>query len=141
MYAQFGHPKARWPDTRTEWRELIHMRSWQASGLVVVGYYFLLVLAFIQFIANIVVYTVSMGAGGFFLGLFIGTLMAIAMIVFGRISVEATLSIYSIRDSVDEMATRGNAPGMTSFPVPVTSVSNIAYIPPTTNMTSSYQTL
>ncbi len=49
-------------------------------------------------LSNLVIFTVNMGAGGFFLGLLIGGLTVIGMVIFGRISVEVMLSIFSIRD-------------------------------------------
>jgi len=134
MYSQVGHAKARWPDTSVNWRELVHMRSWQAGGLAVIAYYFILAVAVIQLISYIVVFTESGGAGGFFLGLFIGVLMLIALFIFGRISLECVLSLFAIRDAIDDMASKG---------APVTSMGNTGVSFPTRDVlpNTSYQNM
>jgi len=136
MYSQVQHhQKAQWPNTHVEWRELLYMRSWQASGLVPITYYFLMIVGFIQFISNIVLYTVELGAGGFFLGLLIGAIIFIALLLFGRITSEIFLSIFAIRDTLDEMSSRGSNSNRASAQAPAySSPSNIA-----SNIADSYQ--
>jgi hypothetical protein len=80
--------------------ELFFFRSWQAAPLVTFWYYLLIVLAFFSLIWNIVIETIAMGAGGFFLGLLFGLLSFFFIIISGRVACELVLSVFSIRDNI-----------------------------------------
>ncbi|KAK5582869.1 hypothetical protein RB653_004458 [Dictyostelium firmibasis] len=103
-YVGFGNEKSSsdtpFPETRSNWKELLYLRSWQASGFVTVLYYFSFLVGLMYFIQNIVIFTKELGAGGFFLGLLYGTLYFISFILVARIGSEIVLSIFDIRDNV-----------------------------------------
>ncbi|KAM9982657.1 hypothetical protein ACTFIZ_007193 [Dictyostelium cf. discoideum] len=102
-YVGFGNEKSSdtpFPELRSNWRELIYLRSWQASGFVTVLYYFSFIVGLMYFIQNIVLFTRDLGAGGFFLGLLYGTLYFISFILAARIVSEIVLSIFDIRDNI-----------------------------------------
>ncbi|GAM26913.1 hypothetical protein SAMD00019534_100880, partial [Acytostelium subglobosum LB1] len=88
------------PMTYVEFKELIYMRSWQASGLLVFYYYFMLILGLFYFISSIVWQTKYHGVGGFFLGLLYGSLRLLLCWFIARLSTEVMLSILCIRDGI-----------------------------------------
>ncbi|KYR02782.1 hypothetical protein DLAC_00244 [Tieghemostelium lacteum] len=98
------------PETYTNWRELIYFRSWQATGIVPIIYYFSYIAAIIFFIAEIVTLSKEFGAGGFFLGLLYGTLELLAIILTTRVGCEIVMSIYDIRDNIYKMSAGVSVP-------------------------------
>ncbi|GAM27635.1 hypothetical protein SAMD00019534_108110 [Acytostelium subglobosum LB1] len=98
------------PDTYLNLRELIYFRSWQASGIIPFYYYFMLVLALFYFLYVIIIETIALGAGGFFLGLLFGTLRLLFVALFARVTSEIFLSIFDIRDNIYKQTVNASAP-------------------------------
>ncbi|KAN0006752.1 hypothetical protein ACTFIU_004943 [Dictyostelium citrinum] len=119
-YVGFGNEKSSsdspFPETRSNWKELIYLRSWQASGFVTVLYYFSFLVGLMYFIQNIVLFTRDLGAGGFFLGLLYGTLYFIGFILAARIVSEIVLSIFDIRDNIYRMSANSGPSIVSSGP-------------------------
>ncbi|EGC39543.1 hypothetical protein DICPUDRAFT_26662 [Dictyostelium purpureum] len=127
-----GHESAPFPESSTNWKELIYFRSWQAQGLVSIFYYFSLVVGLIMLISTIVTTAIAGGVGGFFLGLLYGIIEFVLIIIGARISSELILSVFDMRDSVHRFSNSNGPTIVTGNP------SNSTYQQPSYQQ-SSYQ--
>jgi len=97
------------PDLHIQWQDLLFFRSYQGAGLARIVYYVSIVTALVILLAQIIVLTSALGAGGFFLGLLYGLLTAFFVVVGTRLVLEVALSVFSIRDHLANIAQRGAA--------------------------------
>eukprot|EP01113_Clastostelium_recurvatum_P023702 TRINITY_DN2824_c0_g1_i1.p1 TRINITY_DN2824_c0_g1~~TRINITY_DN2824_c0_g1_i1.p1 ORF type:complete len:171 (-),score=32.59 TRINITY_DN2824_c0_g1_i1:94-546(-) len=94
VHNQYDSP---FPDAHTHWTELIYFRSWQASGLLRIFYYFAFIYGLFQFLLAMILGAVG-GAGGFFLGFFTGLFHWLGVVIVARIFCEIALSVFEIRN-------------------------------------------
>jgi len=97
------------PDLHIHWQELLFFRSYQGAGLARMVYYVAIVAAVVILLANIILYTKALGAGGFFLGLLYGLLLAFFTVIGTRLVLELALSVFSIRDHLAVIAAQGGS--------------------------------
>jgi len=102
--------KAPFPESELDIKELIFFRTWQAEGLIRVFYYFMLIIAIVQALSILITYSLIGGAGNVIAGLVYGVLSFFGVIISARLFCEALLSVCSIRDSVDALASASRAP-------------------------------
>jgi len=93
-------PKAPFPFSYLEWKELLFMRSWQGESMTKFLYYLMILVGVYQCINTIIILTIDLGVGGFFLGLFVGVVIMFLTFLFARLFCEALLSLFVIRDGI-----------------------------------------
>jgi len=119
-------PKAQFPKSHLDWKELLYMRSWQGEELVKFLYYVMVAFGIYNCISYIIIFTIDFGAGGFFLGLLIGLGVLFLTCLMARLFCEGLLSLFSVRDSI-------SVGGQQQVPLP----STIPYNTPTMSATAS----
>jgi len=143
-YTSFGNQqKAAFPDIHTDWKELLYFRNWQASGLVMVYYYFMIFVAFFVFISEIVIQTIASKVAGFFLGFFVGLIYLFGIIIISRLGGEIVLSIFSIRDHIalssQQMPTKTTSTLLPQGAIPTVSTTDSIIQPLDSNSSSILQ--